>query len=129
MDKITDHLFIFEGDGIIKDFWGTYSEYKEFVQNEKNREKDDKKNKNKPAQASIDLWSVKKKLSYIEKRELEKLAKDVAKLEKQKDEINRIFDRDDIPYDDLKLLSEELGKITKQLEQKEYRRFELMERE
>ena len=29
MDKITDHLFIFEGEGVVKDFWGTYSEYKE----------------------------------------------------------------------------------------------------
>lgn len=71
----------------------------------------------------------KKKLSYMEKRELDLLTKDIIELEKKKDEISRIFDKKDIPYDDIRLLSEELGLIIRQLEQKEYRWFELSSRE
>jgi hypothetical protein len=44
----------------------------------------------------------------MEKRELEQLTKDIQTLEKNRDDINRIFDRKDIPYDDIRLLSEEL---------------------
>jgi len=65
----------------------------------------------------------------MEKRELDQLTKDIQLLEKKRDEINRIFNRADIPYDDIRLLSEELGGIIRQLEQKEYRRFELSARE
>jgi len=65
----------------------------------------------------------------MEKRELDLLTKDIIELEKKKDEINRIFDKKDIPYDDIRLLSEELGLIIRQLEQKEYRWFELSSRE
>jgi hypothetical protein len=50
-------------------------------------------------------------------------------LEKERDEINDIFDHKDIPYDDIKILSEALWKILRQLEQKEYRWFELSSRE
>ncbi|MCF7834914.1 ABC-F family ATP-binding cassette domain-containing protein [Candidatus Gracilibacteria bacterium] len=136
MDRITDHLFIFEGDGIVDDFWGTYSEYKSLPESEK-------KNRNK---SSVSLHSTaplqisqeqeqsqnidgKKKLSYMEKRELDQLIKDIEKLEKERDEINRIFDHKDIPYDDIRVLSEELGVILRKLEQKEYRWFELSERQ
>jgi hypothetical protein len=50
-------------------------------------------------------------------------------LEKEKDEINHIFDQPDVPYDDIKALSEALWVILRQLEQKEYRWFELSSRE
>jgi ATP-binding cassette subfamily F protein uup len=76
-----------------------------------------------------DSAETKKKLSYMEKRELDILAKEIHELENQRDEINRIFQRTDIAYDDIRLLSEELGKIVRQLEQKEYRWFELSARE
>jgi len=131
MDKITDHLFIFEGDGIVKDFWGTYSEYKLAVESWKLKVESSKK--------EISLWVItndkeednttKKTLSYIEKRELDQLTKDIAALEKERDEINRIFDQKDVAYDDIKALSESLWIILRQLEQKEYRWFELSSRE
>jgi hypothetical protein len=50
-------------------------------------------------------------------------------LEKERDEINRIFDQKDVAYDDIKALSESLWIILRQLEQKEYRWFELIARE
>ena len=69
-----------------------------------------------------------KKLSYNEKRELDALAQDIETLESRKDEVNRLFNQKDLSYDEITFLSEELGDILKQLEQKEYRRLELSER-
>lgn len=46
MDRITDHLFVFEGDGVVKDFWGTYSEY-----SKEKEEQTKKKNNNKSAES------------------------------------------------------------------------------
>jgi ABC transport system ATP-binding/permease protein len=131
MDKITDHLFIFEGDGIVKDYRGTYSEYKEQrirdeVQGPRDKWQDGWKLK--PETWNLAL-ETKSKLSYMEKRELDQLTKDIIALEKERDEINRIFDQKDVPYDDIKDLSEALWVILRQLEQKEYRWFELSSRE
>lgn len=127
MDKITDHLFIFEGDGVVKDFWWTYSEYKEEKEKEGNNSKPTStKENNKPLHSSD---SSPKKLSYMEKRELDQLTKDIQILEKKRNEIDRIFNNKDVAYDDIRLLSEELWNILRQLEQKEYRRFELSARE
>ena len=130
MDKITDHLFIFEGDGVVKDFWWTYWEYKLSAESEKNKISDKSFSNNRQDESDLNsVVSTKKKLSYIEKRELDQLTKDIQILEKNRDDINRIFDRKDIPYDDIRLLSEELWNVLRQLEQKEYRWFELSERE
>ena len=109
MDKITDHLFIFEGDGVVKDFWGTYNEYKTNEQL-----KDGKMETNPPSFPPLSKGSSvvdvegKQKLSYMEKRELDQLNKDIVMLEKERDEINRVFNQPDVPYDDIKFLSEEL---------------------
>ncbi len=132
MDRITDHLFIFEGDGVVKDFWGTYSEYKD--EKEKKEKNDIGRANIRPLDEKNDLDDIrnedtKKKLSYMEKRELDQLIKDIQELEKKRDEINRIFNHKDIPYDDIRLLSEELGLVVRRLEQKEYRWFELSVRE
>lgn len=129
MDRITDHLFIFEGDGVVKDFRWTYSEYKLTAESLKLKaESSNKWKEQKPPEADNNR-SVKEKLSYMEKRELDQLTKDIIALEKERDEINRIFNQKDVPYDDIKDLSEALWIILRQLEQKEYRWFELSSRE
>lgn len=131
MDRITDHLFILEWEGVVKDFWGTYSELKEQENMEKLKNGNMEKwaSRKEQLKEMNDSTETKKKLSYMEKRELDILAKEIHELEKQRDEINTIFQRADIAYDDIRLLSEELGKIVRQLEQKEYRWFELSARE
>ena len=131
MDRITDHLFILEWEGVVKDFWGTYSEYKLAAESLKLKAESEKKKKSDESRVTSDeiVNDNKKKLSYMEKRELDTLAKEIQELEKQRDEINAIFQRADIAYDDIRLLSEELGKIVRLLEQKEYRWFELSARE
>ncbi|MCX6825389.1 MAG: ABC-F family ATP-binding cassette domain-containing protein [candidate division SR1 bacterium] len=129
MDKITDHLFIFEGEGAVKDFWGTYSEYKE--QGTQNTKKEIGGKNKEEIREEKDEKNIegKNKLSYAEKRELDQLAKDIHVLEKERDEINAIFNHKDVAYDDIKALSDALGIILRQLEQKEYRWFELSARE
>lgn len=129
MDKITDHLFIFEWDGVVRDFWGTYSEYKE--QGTRNREQGTG-NKEQMSWKPV-TWNLqpetKNKLSYSEKRELDQLTKEIHILEKERDEINRIFEQKDVAYDDIKDLSDALWIILRQLDQKEYRWFELSSKE
>ncbi len=129
MDRLVDHLFIFEWNWVIQDFRWTYTQYK--------ATQDIKIPKAKPSQSdslSIDDWlqdsSTKlPKLSYMEKRELQQLGDDIQKLEKRKEAINLTFNDSDIPFDEIKKLSTELWDILKQLTIKESRRFELIERE
>ena len=93
LDKLVDHLFIFEGDGLIKDFWGPYSEYKEFRELEA---------KNGGAETARVLESEleevqavtkaaetkpKAKMSFKDKFELEQLDKEIPKLEAEKAEL------------------------------------------
>ena len=115
MDKITDHLFIFEGEGVVKDFWGTYSEYKEegtrsVGQGTRNKGQEYRSEEQgtKGEEDSSKTGENIKKLSYMEKRELDQLTKDILSLEKERDEISRLFDQKDIPYDDIKTLSSAL---------------------
>ncbi|HMT01054.1 MAG TPA: ABC-F family ATP-binding cassette domain-containing protein [Candidatus Absconditabacterales bacterium] len=129
MDKIIDQLFVFEGKGVVKEYWGTYSEYREQEKLKLSKEKELKK-KNKSAQeAAASDSSQKKSLSYMEKRELNDLVKEIDKLEKRKDEINKHFDNKDLPFYEIKELSEELGNVLKSLAQKETRWFDLSSKE
>lgn len=130
MDRLVDHLFVFEGEGQITDFRGTYSEWKNDQDNKKDKKSDSEKVQSlTQISASSHQETKKQKLSYQEERELSQLIKDLEALEEEKSQINRIFDNKDLPYDEIALLSEHLGTILKQIEQKEARRFELLEKQ
>ena len=130
MDRLVDHLFVFEGEGKITDFRGTYSEWKNEQDNKKDKKSDSEKVQSlTQISASSHQETKKQKLSYQEERELSQLIKDLEALEEEKSQINRIFDNKDLPYDEIALLSEHLGTILKQIEQKEARRFELLEKQ
>lgn len=130
MDRLVDHLFVFEGEGQITDFRGTYSEWKNDLDNKKDKKSDSEKVQSlTQISASSNQETKKQKLSYQEERELSQLIKDLETLEEEKSQINRIFDNKDLPYDEIALLSEHLGTILKQIEQKEARRFELLEKQ
>lgn len=117
MDKIVDHLFVFEGEGVINDFRGTYSEYK-FAQEEKLK-KDKKETKPEKQEYKAQITEKPKKLSYMEQRELDQLSKDIQAMEKRKDEIQNLFNDPNCPFDDIKKLGIELNILLKQLEIKE----------
>jgi len=123
IDKIVDHLFVFKGEGQIQDFWWTYSEYK--IHEKKAIQLGKKLYKQVEKRIDANLEPTKKKLSYYEKREFEQLEKELEVLEKRKDQINRLFDNKDLPYDDIKKLSEELAEVMKHIERCELRWMEL----
>ncbi len=128
MDKIVDHLFVFKGDGVIEDFWWTYQAYKEFAAQKAAEHKEKKQtqtHEERPDPDSSSTTPVKKKLSYNEQRELVQLEKELEYYEKRKKDINELFDNKDIPYYEVRKLSEELGDVIKQIERIELRRMEL----
>ena len=125
MDKIVDHLFVFEGDGIIKDFPGNYSEYRDWLEDKEKElrapEKREKEARPKPAKEGA------KKLSFNEKRELEQLEKDIALLEAEKIAIEKAMDSGNCSSDDLVIKSQRHGQIAEILDEKEMRWLELSE--
>lgn len=124
MDKVAEHLFVFEGDGVIRDFPGNYSEYQMAVKvREKEKETVAVKKENvKPAKVDSDKP---KKLSFKEKRELEELEADIAKLETQKGDIEMQLSSGTLSGQQLMELSALHGTVVAQLEEKEMRWLEL----
>lgn len=124
MDKIVDHLFVFEGEGKVRDFNGDYSEYR-VLQKELNLEKrrkeraaqDDRKTKRE---------ADKPGLSYEQRKELNRLEKAISKLETQKEKLHAQFnDTEKLTPERIKELSLELESIKDQIEEKEMQWMEL----
>ncbi|HVX27670.1 MAG TPA: ABC-F family ATP-binding cassette domain-containing protein [Parafilimonas sp.] len=128
MDKLVDHLFVFEGDGVIKDFPGNYTQYRieEGQQSTVNR------SQTKPDIREDSLngerLTVNRKPSYKEKREFELLEKEIADLEAEKQNIQEQLSNPNAPFEKLNLLSHRINTITNELSQKEMRWLELSER-
>jgi len=82
LDKLVDHLFIFEGEGIIRDFWGSYAKFRA---EKKEKERQASSSKTKQAIAPPPVKSAtKKRLSFKDKYELEQIEKELPELEKRK---------------------------------------------
>ncbi|MCX6238881.1 MAG: ABC-F family ATP-binding cassette domain-containing protein [Bacteroidia bacterium] len=127
MDKIVDHLFVFEGEGKIKDFPGNYSDYRNWVEEkekeQRSPEKREKITKPKPAKEGV------RKLSFNEKRELEQLEKDITMLEEEKKVIEAAMNSGDCASEELVIKSQRHGEIMELLDEKELRWLELSELE
>lgn len=131
MDTLVEHYFVFEGDGVIRDFNGTYLEYKELRQKKEaeaeQRKADEKKNtEQSSAGASSDNFT--EKLSYNERREYNKLEKEIEKLEITKNEVSKEMNSGITDYERLQELSDQFTELKEQLEEKELRWLELAER-
>lgn len=124
MDKIVDHLFVFEGEGKIQDFPGNYSDYRVYENSSKNQNETETKQ----SQAKKD-WKESKpvaKLSYQEQKEYKNLEKEIAKLERKKEKLQQDFLKD-LKQEEITEKSIELQNIEDQIEQKTERWFELGE--
>lgn len=127
MDRLVDHLFVFEGDGVVTDFRGTYTERK----HEQKWSSSLTKKKAAPLTLPDNAPSTfppKKSLTYLEKREFEALEQEITQLQEQQEQINLRFQQDNLSHTDIKELSRELGKVCQQLEKAETRRCELAEK-
>lgn len=127
LDKLTDHLFVFEGNGKIKDFNGNYKDYRiyEKAQAKLNADGGNTSSKSESSNSSDNVQ--KPKLSFKEKQELEKLDKEIEKLENEKKEITLKISSSTINHSELLELSQKIEKIIKTLEAKEMRWLELSE--
>lgn len=128
MDKITDHLFVFEGKGEITDFPGNYSDYREYEASKPKAEKSSSENsESKKEQKEYKTSSSGPSLSYNEKKEYSKLEKEIAKLETKKEEVQKRF-LEEMDSDEIAKNSMKLKEIENEIESKTERWFELMEK-
>ena len=126
MDRLTQHLFVFEGEGIIKDFNGTYSEYRA-IEDLKKEEKYTPKKKEEKLVAPVPTTNEKKKPSYKEQREFELLEKEMPELEKEKTRLTDLLSSGALDTNEFQKVANDLGKVVEQLETKELRWLELSE--
>jgi len=126
MDRLVDHLFVFEGDGVVRDFPGNYTEYR-LDQRTEQAKAPAAENKMKEATKSTGGTQKPKKLSYKELREFEQLEKEIPTLEKEKAEIAEQMSSPNLAYETLQTLSARITQITQDLEDKEMRWLELSE--
>ncbi|TNE72757.1 ABC transporter ATP-binding protein [bacterium] len=128
MDQLVDHFFVFEGEGIISDFAGTYSEYREMAQEKERAQKQDAyEPKTSPKAASPTPAPKKKKMSYAEQKEFGKLEKEIAQLEGEKNKLEALLASGGMSYEDLAETSEKIGKLIEQIDEKSMRWLELAE--
>ncbi|HDR52788.1 MAG TPA: ABC transporter ATP-binding protein [Mariniphaga anaerophila] len=133
MDKIVDHLFVFEGNGKVTDFPGNYTIYrnqmeatsaKEIKKETKVKTKGNSGDENQAKQMSD---QPRKKLSFKEKREMELLETELGQLEKRKEELESILHSGELDHEQLHQKSEELMQLNDALDEKELRWLELSE--
>lgn len=128
LDRIVDHTFAFEGDGLIKDFPGNYTDYR--IWQEENAKQQKKDRDNKPAVievAEVKETAPKRKLSFKEKTEFDNLEKDLQILEKQKVELTEKLSSGTLSFDEIADISKKLEDTVNELEEKELRWLELSE--
>jgi ATP-binding cassette subfamily F protein uup len=124
MDKLVDHLFVLEGDGVLKDYNGTYSEYRTSKYHEKQQQYAESKSES----ISNDNYSItSSKASFEQRKEFSKLEKEIKKLEERIAEINEHFNDTSIDQESIVRLSAEIQILQSHLSEKEEKWFELAE--
>lgn len=129
MDKIVDHLLVFRGEGEIKDFPGNYTQFREW-ESLKPKELADNKNNTSDAEKKEKREFVgeqRRKKTYKEKCEFERLEKEIAALEEEQKSIEEALCSGTLPIDELTEKSKRLPIIKDELEEKEMRWLELSE--
>ena len=137
LDKLVDHLFVFCGDGVVKDFVGSYSEYREYIKEyeaeqrsqaraqEKAEKEKAAKEAAKTGACQAEAPAKKKKLTYKEQKELEQIERDLEALALEKEELESQLGSGDLPFDRLQAASERIGVIMAETDEKEMRWLEL----
>lgn len=127
IDKLVDHVFVFEGNGVIKDYPGNYTEYREWKQEQKEESKLPKVEPEPVKDIETKPISDTKRLSYKEQRELELIEKEIGILEKKKVELENSMGTT-TEYEALQKLSNDLKINNETLEEKTMRWLELQEK-
>lgn len=126
MDKIVDHLFVFQGGGEILDFPGNYSDYRAYEDSKISGKRD--KESPKTEKKNWKTATTKTKLGYQEQKEYNRLEKDIAKLERERDSLQQKFATENWDQEQINKQSKTLQDIIESLSEKEMRWFELSEK-
>ena len=134
MDRLVNHLFVFEGEGIVKDFPGNYSQYRmalaqsqQFIVRSPQTKPGFNGKKKLDKDKEMTSGHNKRQPSFKEKREFEILEKEIAELTKEKNVITLNLNNGETPFDELQRLASRIGEVTKKLDEKEFRWLELSE--
>ena len=129
LDRLVDHLFVFCGDGVVKDFIGNYSEYRSFIKDYETEQKAAQK----PVIPSAAKESVKtkapakRKLTWKEQQELKALDEELPRLEAEKADLEAKLSSGTLSPADLQTASTRYGELQSLIDEKELRWLELSE--
>ena len=124
-DKVVDHLLVFKGEGVVKDFPGNYTQYRQFSQLQSKENIEKAKTKEAPKKDYHN--ETKRKMTFKEKREFEQLEKDIETLEKEQAAIENELCSGNLSVDELTEKSKRLPILKDELEEKGMRWLELSE--
>ena len=125
MDKVVDHLLVFKGDGVVKDFPGNYTQFREYSQLQSKEAAEETKTKEAPKKDY--RHETKRKMTFKEKREFEQLEKDIEALEKEQAAIEQDLCSGGLSVDELTEKSKRLPILKEELDEKGMRWLELSE--
>lgn len=131
LDRLTSHLLILPGDGSVKDFLGTYSEYRQYMidwrAEKRSLEKAEKAEKQPDAVKARPEAERKRRLSFKEKREMDQLEADMKALGEEKTALEEAMNSGGLAYDKLEEASLRYAEVKRLLDEKELRWLELSE--
>lgn len=121
LDKLVDHLFVLNGDGTVDDVIGNYADYREHL-----KQKQSEKRQQTSSTKTIQSEPVsKKKISFKDKFEFEKLDQEIPVLEDRKQQLSEQLNSPNLPFEEIEKISNELSQLVEELEEKTMRWMEL----
>jgi ATP-binding cassette subfamily F protein uup len=126
MDKLVDHLFVFEGDGHVADFPGNYSQYRLSRKREESVEKKEEKTIKENLEKKEEP-PKQRKLTYMEQKEFKELDKDIKSIEVKLKELEHKMSSGNLDNEEMVKLANDFGALKDELDEKELRWLELSE--
>ena len=128
MDKIIDHLLVFEGQGRIKDFPGNYTQYREWASLQPQEKAPTASNSKEDSDPKKNYRNdTKRKLSYKEKREFEQLEEEIIQLEEEQKALEDALSGSELSVEEITEKSKRLACLKNELDEKSFRWLELSE--
>ncbi len=119
MDKLVDHLFVFEGNGKIRDFNGVYTEYRLEQQEKLEQTRQESREENKSKESKPKSKDNSNTLTFEQRKELKRLEKKIEQLEATKIQLSSEFDKAELTTEKIQELSMKIAKINEELEENE----------
>ena len=129
MDKVVDHLLVFNGQGDIRDFPGNYTQYRAWKEAKAAQEREKERESQKPSEEKSGKVRLndKRRLTYKERLELEQLEQQIATLEQEKAELETALCSGTLSVEELTEKSKRLPQLNEELDEKTFRWLELSE--